>query len=252
MKNQKILTVNNEIYNEYGERWYHATEDPVALLRAEGEFKNQWILETLNELYPNKKLKILDLGCGGGFLANALAKKHHRVTGIDISQSSLDIAKKYDQTKTVNYEKHSVLDLSCFKNEEKYDVVFAMDLLEHVDNPAKLIHEAKQLLKDDGLFFFHTFNRNPISHFVIIKLVEWLVPNTPKNLHVIDLFIKPKELQTMLEQNNLHIKWIKGIRPVLFSGPIWKSIVTRKVQPGIKFSWTKSLITSYAGYASFK
>lgn len=246
MKNK----INNEIYNHYGERWYNDTKDPVALLRAEGEFKNLWIIETLNRHYPNQKLKILDLACGGGFLANSLAKCGHSVTGIDISQSSLEIAQKYDHTKTVNYEKHNVLNLKTLKIREKFDVICAMDLLEHVEEPKKLISEANYLLKSNGLFFFHTFNRNPISHFVIIKLVEWLVPNTPKNLHIIDYFIKPEELQEMFQQNNLKINWMKGIKPIIFSRAIWISIFKRKVHSGIKFQWTNSLLTSYAGYAT--
>ncbi len=239
--------VNNEIYNEYGERWYTADNDPVALLREEGHFKNLWIRDSLKIKYPNKKLKILDIGCGGGFLSNMLALEGHEVIGIDISESSLKVAEKYDGTKSVSYIKMDVSELSNLN--EKFDVICAMDLLEHIEQPELLIKNISKCLTSNGIFFFHTFNRNPISYLVIIKLVEWLVPNTPKNLHVLSYFIKPHELKKMLEENYFQIKFIKGIRPVLLNTNLYKSIFLRKVLPGIYFTWTKSLITSYAGYA---
>ncbi len=241
---KKRLKVNNEIYEEYGERWYHDQNDPVALLRAEGEFKNAWILSNIDEKKPQN---ILDLGCGGGFLSNALAKKGHVVTGVDISESSLQIAKKYDETKSVTYIKSDVHHLP-FDN-QTFDIVCAMDLLEHIEKPENLIAEINRILRPGGIIYFHTFNRNTISHLVIIKLVEWLVPNTPKNLHVIDYFIKPQELKCWLQAHQMDVKFIKGIKPVVINRALWMSIFKRKVLPGIKFEWTKSLITSYAGFA---
>lgn len=240
----QLPKVNNDIYEQYGERWYNDQHDPVALLRAEGDFKNAWIVSCIDEQSPKT---ILDLGCGGGFLSNALAKKGHRVTGVDISESSLNVAAKYDETKSVTYLNADVHHLPF--EDRSFDIICAMDLLEHIDHPEKLISEIQRILKPGGLVFFHTFNRNPISHLVIIKLVEWLVPNTPKNLHVIDYFIKPQELKLWLRENQMEVKFIKGIKPVVCNQALWMSIFKRKVLPGIKFEWTKSLITSYAGFA---
>ncbi|MDH4468490.1 MAG: bifunctional 2-polyprenyl-6-hydroxyphenol methylase/3-demethylubiquinol 3-O-methyltransferase UbiG [Bacteriovoracaceae bacterium] len=238
--------VNNQIYEEYGDRWYTDDRDPVALLREEGNFKNAWICN----LHKNEKLKILDLGSGGGFLSNQLATYGHKVTGVDISQSSLDVAKKHDLTKSVQYIKGDVRKLPF--EDESFDVVCAMDLLEHVNNPVEVVREASRVLRRGGKFYFHTFNRNWISFFVIIKLVEWLVPNTPKNLHVLSLFITPAELKKMLDEANLEINFQSGIRPIIFNFSIWKSLFARKVIPGIGFSWTKSLLTSYAGCCTKK
>ena len=89
--------VDNSIYEKYGENWYTADDDPVALLRAENKVKSPWILERL----PAKG-KILDVGCGAGFLTNELARHGYQVTGIDASEDSLRVAKLYDETKSVN------------------------------------------------------------------------------------------------------------------------------------------------------
>ena len=97
--------VNNDIYNDYGDRWYTANDDPIALLRAESKVKTPWIIAKIKEFnYLNTDTKVLDIGCGGGFLSNALAKQSLKVTGIDLSAESLKVAKAHDETNTVNYQ----------------------------------------------------------------------------------------------------------------------------------------------------
>ena len=119
---------------------------------------------------------------------------------------------------------------------------------EHVDRPADVIKEFSRVLKPGGLFFFHTFNRNPISHFVVIKLVEWLVKNTPKHMHVIELFIKPAELKKYCSDAGLNAHEMTGIRPVFSSIPISR-LFSGVVPEGLKFCLTKSLQLSYLGVA---
>ena len=211
---EKNLDINNEIYNTLGDRWYTAQDDPVALLRSESKTKAPWVIQNIKEFFGNKKdLKILDVGCGAGFLSNRLALESYRVTGVDLSEDSLRIAKKYDKTGAVEYQIADANQLP-FKNNQ-FDVVTAMDFLEHVTNPQEIITEISRVLSPGGLFFFHTFNRNLLSHLVIIKMVEWLVKNTPKNMHVPNLFIKPQELMEYCRQNGMSICKMTGIRPKL-------------------------------------
>ncbi len=250
--------INNDYYNTLGNRWYTAFNDPVALLRLESKAKVPWILAQMklmgyDLLNPQKEtmgLKILDVGCGAGFLSNELAQIGNaaqiQVTGIDLSLDSLTVAKKFDSTSTVNYVEANAMRLP-FENGQ-FDIVTAMDFLEHVEDPQAVIAEISRVLKPGGLFFFHTFNRNPIAHFVIIKLVEALVQNTPKNLHVIELFIKPEELDKFCQNQGLRTLAWTGIRPKLSTISL-KALVNRQVPENFQFILTKSKLLSYMGYA---
>jgi 2-polyprenyl-6-hydroxyphenyl methylase / 3-demethylubiquinone-9 3-methyltransferase len=132
--------VDNEIYHAYGQRWYTADDDPIALLRAESQTKTPWIVEKIKEHQLLKSdTKVLDVGCGGGFLSNALAQQGLQVTGVDLSTESLDVARSYDTTKSVSY-----LTADAYKlpfEDQSFEVVTAMDFLEHVEDPARVIKE---------------------------------------------------------------------------------------------------------------
>lgn len=238
---EKVSAINNAIYDEYGERWYSAYDDPVALLRAENKVKFPWILERL----PAHS-KILDVGCGGGFLSNELALHGHSVSGVDLSPESLKVAEKFDKTKSVSYQVADAYHLPFA--DESFDAITAMDFLEHVDDPEKVIGEFSRVLKPGGLFFFHTFNRNPIAHFVVIKLLEWFIKNTPKDMHVINLFIKPSELQKYCETYRMNVLEWTGIRPVI-SSIDWNMIKTGVVSKNMQFTLTKGTLISYMGVA---
>ena len=239
--------VNNDVYDTYGNRWYEAHDDPVALLRAESKTKTPWIIERIKDHgLLNPTTAVLDVGCGAGFLSNELGKLQLKVTGVDLSEQSLKVAAQYDVTKSVQY-----LTADAYKlpfADQTFDVLTAMDFLEHVEDPAAVIKEFSRVLKPNGLFIFHTFNRNILAHLVIIKLVEWIVKNTPKHLHVINLFIKPKELASYCLQAGMVSKDMIGIKPIFSTIPL-KNIFTGIVPPGLKFEFTKSLLLSYMGYA---
>lgn len=239
--------VNNDIYNTYGDRWYEADDDPVALLRAESKTKTPWILQKIEAnglLSPSTK--ILDVGCGAGFLSNELAKQKMQVTGVDLSEESLRVAAKYDSTKSVTYQTADAYHLPFADG--TFDVLTAMDFLEHVDRPADVIQEFSRVLKPGGLFIFHTFNRNPLAHLVIIKVVEWLVKNTPPHMHVIELLIKPQELENYCREALMTPKEMIGIKPIFSTIPI-RNIFSGIVPKSLKFELTKSLLLSYMGYA---
>ncbi|MCO4754874.1 MAG: 3-demethylubiquinone-9 3-O-methyltransferase, partial [Bacteriovoracaceae bacterium] len=210
----KSQAINNDFYNTLGEDWYTAKNNPIAILREEQKAKNPWILSHINKHFSGAKdLKILDIGCGAGFLTNTLAMEYDQVIGLDASKSSLEVARNHDQTSKVEYLQGDAYNLPF--SDQSLDVVCAMDFLEHVENPRTVIKEAARTLKPNGLFFFHTFNRNFLSWLIVIKCMEWFVPNTPDNLHKLDLFIKPSELDLMMDQHGLtSIQW-RGLRPSL-------------------------------------
>lgn len=239
--------VNNEVYHHLGERWYSAKDDPIALLRAESRARNPWIIAELQKAFPHSSPKILDMGCGGGFLANNLAQAGFAVTGLDASEESLNIAKNYDATGQVNYQQGDANQLPFAAN--SFAAVCAMDFLEHVENPANIVAEAARVLQPNGLFFFHTFNRNLFSWLIGIKGVEIFVKNTPPNLHLYRHFIKPRELQKFCEQSGLQVKEMRGLAPDLFRPAFWQMLITGFVDDSFAFKFTGSQIMGYCGVA---
>ncbi len=242
----KDKRINNAFYDELGEAWYDDDTHPIALLRAENAARNPWITERIKTLLGPSR-DILDIGCGAGFLTNALQQEGHRVTGIDLSAQSLDVAKKRDSSGSVEY-----LQLDAFAmpfHDQSFDVICAMDFLEHIEMPGQIVRKVSRLLRPGGLFFFHTFNRNFLSWLIVIKGVEWCVPNTPKNLHVYSYFIKPSELTHWCEESGLSIKEISGFSPRIFSIPFWKSLAQRKVDRRLAFQLHSNLNTGYLGIA---
>jgi 2-polyprenyl-6-hydroxyphenyl methylase / 3-demethylubiquinone-9 3-methyltransferase len=242
--------VDNSIYDKYGDKWYTADDDPIALLRHESKAKTPWVLEKIRQNFKDlSAIKILDVGCGGGFLSNDLAKAGLTVTGLDASPESLKVAAAHDETKSVKYIVGDAYQLPF--EDASIDVVTAMDFLEHVEDPEKVIQEISRVLKPKGLFIFHTFNRNLLAYVVIIKFVEWFIQNTPKNLHVLRLFIKPSELAKYCQNHKLHVSEMVGIRPSFSTIPL-KNYFSGTVPQTMKFKLTKSLLLSYMGCAKRK
>ena len=237
------MTVDNTIYEDLGERWYGARDDPVALLRAEARLRTAWVLAAL----PGPALRILDVGCGGGFLSNPLAAAGHETLGLDLSRGALAVARRHDGTGRVRYLAGDALRLpfprACF------DAVCAMDFLEHIPDPGAFLAEAARVLRPGGRFFFHTFNRNPVSHLVAIKGVEWVVRNTPPRLHVIGMFIKPGELAALCAGHGLEVRELRGVRPRILAWPFLKLLLTGTVDDRFQFRFTRSLLLGYCGIA---
>ncbi|TAL35752.1 MAG: 3-demethylubiquinone-9 3-O-methyltransferase [Spirochaetes bacterium] len=243
MKSDKV---NNDFYDSYGDRWYTAHDDPVALLRAEGRIKNAWITETIRGKFGEEKITVLDVACGGGFLANRLAAEGHTVTGVDISHSSLAAAAARDATRSVRYLQADGYRLPFADG--SFRVVCMMDFLEHVEDRQAVIREASRVLVPGGLFFFHTINRNVFAWFLIIKCVEWFVRNTPHHMHVLRLFTKPREIREMCRRSGLDVVEIRGIRPRL-NADLIRIPLTGVVGEGFGFTFTPLTLFSFIGYA---
>ena len=239
--------IDNTIYDDLGERWYSATDDPVALLRAESRLRTAWVISELLTQFGQRSLAILDVACGGGFLANPLALAGHAVTGIDLSRDSLAVAERHDSTGSVAYLSMDARALAC--PDGQFDVVCMMDFLEHLPERDEVIREAARVLRPGGWFFFHTFNRTPLSRLIAIKGVEWFVSNTPKHMHVYNLFLKPLELQDLCTRHHLDIEVIKGVRPRVFTWAFFQLLLTGRVSDQFQFVFTRSHSIGYCGRA---
>jgi len=242
----QLANVNNDVYDTLGERWYSAEDDPIALLRAESRLRNPWVAAQIARALGENSVAVLDVGCGGGFLSNYLGAVGHRVVGLDASREALAIANRFDQTGLVRYQRGDALSLPF--DEASFDVVCAMDFLEHVEDPDRVIAEAARVLKPSGLFFFHTFNRSFLSWLVVIKGVEWFVRNTPRNMHVLRLFSKPEEIRASYARHGLLAFESQGMRPRL-GVAFWKMLFTGRVSADFAFSFTKSTGLGFSGLA---
>jgi 2-polyprenyl-6-hydroxyphenyl methylase/3-demethylubiquinone-9 3-methyltransferase len=246
-----LAVVNNAFYDDLGDRWYEAYDDPVALLRAEGKLKNPWVADRIRSHLEGRPGRILDIGCGAGFLANALAAEGHRVSGVDMSRGSLKVARARSAAAggvpaDAAYQVADAYRLPF--RDAAFDAVVALDFLEHVTAPGRVIEEAARVLRPGGLFFFHTFNRNRLAWLIVIKGLEWFVRNTPEHMHVLPLFIKPGELEAYCRAAGMRPETMTGIRPAL-GLPFWKMLATRRVPADFRFVLTASLNISYLGYA---
>ncbi len=246
--------VNNSYYDQLGEAWFTAEADPIALLRAEGKLKNAWVLENLRRTHPELLQgvgSVLDVGCGGGFLSLELARHGVKTVGLDYSQPTIDAAQRRAQQEApsapLTYIQGDAYALP-FEN-ESFHVVTCMDFLEHVSEPQRVIAEISRVLKPGGCFYFHTFNRNRLAQLVVIKGLEWFVRNTPKDLHVYELFIKPRELELWMNQHQLEAQEFRGLRPRVGRWAFWRMLGTGYIAPDFEFTWCRSLAVSYAGWA---
>lgn len=244
LRDRRPAPVNNEWYAPLGPRWYEASDSPIALLRAEARHRNPWLDDRIATAFGSAR--VLDLGCGAGFLANYLAERGHTVTGLDATAENLEVARAYDRTRTARYVVGDACRLPFADG--TFDVVCAMDLLEHVADPARVIAEAARVLAPGGMFFFHTFNRTWLANLIVIKGVELFVANTPPKLHVIEGFIKPQELAAMCEAHALEVGELHGSRP-RFRWPLWRMLATGKVGDDFAFTFTRSLGLGYTGVA---
>jgi len=157
--------------------------------------------------------KILDVGCGGGILAEALASKGARVTGIDMAELSLEVARLHlhESKLDVDYQL-STVEAFAERNEGQFDIVTCLELLEHVPDPASVISAATSLLKPDGLLFLSTINRNPKSFALAILGAEYVLGLLPRGTHEYRKFIKPSEIAAQLRQTGLRVTDITGMR----------------------------------------
>jgi 2-polyprenyl-6-hydroxyphenyl methylase/3-demethylubiquinone-9 3-methyltransferase len=242
----RAVAVNNDIYLALGEHWYADEDSPVALLRAESKLRNPWIAARLDEAFGDGRCRVLDVGCGAGFLCNDLALRGRAVTGIDLAADALAVAHAHDASGRVRYVEGDATALPF--EDGSFEAVCAMDLLEHVESPERVITEASRVLAPGGLFFFHTFNRNFLSWLVIIRGVEWFVRNAPEHMHVLRLFLKPGEVRAACAEHGIEAPRLVGVRPKL-TLPFWRMLINGRVARDFAFRFTRSTRLAYTGVA---
>jgi len=164
-----------------------------------------------NEHQPLKDLKIIDIGCGGGILCEPLARMGAIVTGVDASEKNITVAIDHAKSQglKIKYIHTSAEDISQKRN--RYDIVTALEIIEHVDHPDVFIKACSTLVKKDGLFFLSTLNRTAKSYALGIIAAEHLLRWVPVGTHDWHKFKKPSELATLLRDQNVSVTDICGL-----------------------------------------
>jgi 2-polyprenyl-6-hydroxyphenyl methylase/3-demethylubiquinone-9 3-methyltransferase len=169
-------------------------------------------LRYIEEFCPLNNKSVIDIGCGGGILTEAMAKQGAQATGIDLNSSLIQTAKLHllESNLSVHYETISAEDMAA-KQPAQYDVVTCLEMLEHVPDPAAIVKACATLVKPGGHVFFSTLNRNPKSYLFAILGAEYILKLLPKNTHDYAKFIRPSELATWSRNAGLTPKHSKGI-----------------------------------------
>jgi 2-polyprenyl-6-hydroxyphenyl methylase / 3-demethylubiquinone-9 3-methyltransferase len=255
------MTIDNDLYNRPGDIWWSDSE-PLSAIRTSlnpgrlAYFKK--VLERDLQFEPQGK-RALDVGCGGGLLAEEIARQGFVVTGIDPSEASLQTARAHAAQSglAIDYRRGTAEDLPCEAG--SLDLVYCCDVLEHVDSVDRAVAEAARVLKPGGVYLYDTINRTFLSRLVYIKLFqEWGWTSwMPANLHDWQKFIRPAELQTLLTKHGLEQRDLAGLEPR--ANPLALLRLLRLRRRG-KLSYgefgrraehrvTKNTATTYVGYA---
>ena len=167
--------------------------------------------------------KVLDVGCGGGILAEALSELGANVTGIDASENTIGVAKSHSRSvgSDVVYIQNTIEEFISSHPNEKFDVITCLEMLEHVPSPNEIIKSCSNLLKDDGNIFFSTINRNPRSYLFAVIGAEYILNLLPKGTHDYEKFIKPSELAKWIREAGLNSKETIGLSYNPITGNYW-------------------------------
>jgi 2-polyprenyl-6-hydroxyphenyl methylase/3-demethylubiquinone-9 3-methyltransferase len=163
--------------------------------------------------------KVLDIGCGGGLLSEAMAVAGADVTGIDMAAPSLSAAKAHalDSRLNIDYRQSTAEDWAR-SNPGIYDVVTCMELVEHVPDPRRLVHTCARLVRPGGDLFFATVNRTWLSRLLVIWMSEFVLGIVPKYTHTYRKFVQPEELAKWGEEAAMALQDVSGVRFIPFLG----------------------------------
>lgn len=215
--NNNVDTAEIEKFSRFEEEWWNPNGE-LKTLHDINPIRLDFIC--MNDNIENKR--VIDVGCGGGILTEALSRVGAQVTGIDMAERSLEVARLHAQKSklTIDYRKISAEELAD-SLPETFDSVICMEMLEHVPDPQAIINACARLVKPNGKVFFSTLNRNAKSYLHAIVAAEYILNMLPRGTHDFKKFITPAELSRMARMS--------GLTPIAFSGmkyqPLWRNYI---------------------------
>jgi 2-polyprenyl-6-hydroxyphenyl methylase/3-demethylubiquinone-9 3-methyltransferase len=213
-------------FSELASRWW----DPESEFRSLHDI-NPLRLEYIDGHSPVSGQAVLDVGCGGGILSESMAARGAAVTGIDMGEAPLNVARLHalENSVDIDYRKTTAEDLAM-KVPGHWDIVTCMELLEHVPDPASVVEACSKLVKPGGYVYFSTINRNPKSFLLAIVGAEYVLNLLPRGTHQYEKFIRPSELDRWCESCELETRAITGMH----YNPLLKSY---SLGPGVQVNY---------------
>ncbi len=255
------MVIDNQIYSRLADTWW-TDESVLCLLRMHvNPCRFAYFREVLGERLgiDPRGCRVLDIGCGGGFLTEEFARLGCRVVGIDPSEASLETAREHAAAAGLDIEYRQSFAEQLPFDDGQFDIICCCDVLEHVRDLSAVIAETGRVLKPGGPFFFDTINRTWRSWFFYIKVAQdWESTSyMPPNLHEWSMFIKPAELREQLSNNGLSVQELLGFAPNI--GPFKVLSELRKLKRGaigfgdyarqVQIVRTGDMSCAYMGYA---
>lgn len=210
-------------FSELAHRWWD-TESEFRPLHQINPLRLTWI----DDIVPLAGKRVLDIGCGGGILADAMARKGAEVLGIDLAGKALKVAQLHAleaQTQGVRYREVSAETLAA-EQPESFDVVTCMEMLEHVPDPSSVVRACAALVKPGGHVFFSTINRNAKAFVFAIVGAEYILNLLPRGTHEFAKFIKPSELAAYARAAGLDLAHTRGMEYNPLTRHYWLSANT--------------------------
>tara|TARA_A100001011_G_scaffold265068_1_gene273857 strand:- start:1786 stop:2514 length:729 start_codon:yes stop_codon:yes gene_type:complete len=239
MKNSTINKEEIEKFSKIAEEWW----DPAGKFKPLHKFnpirieyiKNN-IIKTFkldNKNKPLEKIKILDIGCGGGLLSEPMSRMGASVTGIDASNKNITVAKLHAKKNKLEIE-YICSSPEIFKTNVKYDVILNMEIIEHVEDISLFLNSCTKLLKKNGIMFVATLNKTLKSYIFAIIGAEYILRWLPIGTHEWEKFVKPEELINILKKNNLKLDKLDGVKFDLINNN-WKLSSDKSINYIAKF-----------------
>lgn len=239
MKNSTINKKEIDKFSRMAEEWW----DPSGKFKPLHKFNpiriayiRDNIIKTLKLKDKNKpleKIKILDIGCGGGLLSEPMCRMGAQVTGIDASEKNINIAKLHAKKDNLKI-KYYCASPENFKINDKFDVILNMEIVEHVQDVNFFLQSCSKLLKSHGIMFVATLNKTLKSFFFAIVGAEYILKWLPIGTHEWDKFIKPNKLVDILEKSNLKLDKLDGMKFNLITDE-WKLSSDKSINYIAKF-----------------
>ena len=197
------------IYDEVADRWWSDEVRWVRTLKRMVRGRLAWF----DRHVEWRGMRVLDLGCAGGFMAEALARRGARVTGIDPAERAIEAAREHAAGEGLDIRYDVGVGEALPYEDGAFDAVVCVDVLEHVADLERVVAEMARVLVPGGTLCYDTINRNPLARFAAITVAEDLLRLLPKGTHDPEMFIRPEELRELLEREGFRVGRVVGLGP---------------------------------------